>query len=216
MNRAATSALAESYGRAIVHLRASDARLAQVIESVGPSSIRQIRDPFTALCWSIVHQQVSLKAAAAIYKRFVGLCPRGRLTAVEVSALTDEQLRSAGLSRPKVVYVRDVAEHFVDGRLRASDLRHMSDAAVLEAVMQVRGVGRWTGEMLLMFSLERLDVLPVGDFGLRSAVRLVYRTRGLPTAERITRLAEPWRPFRSVATWYLWRCLGVPKPPEAP
>jgi DNA-3-methyladenine glycosylase II len=198
------------------HLIGSDARLAGVIRSVGPWLIPQKRDPFAALCWSMVHQQVSLKAAAAIYERFAGLCARKRPTPAAVLALTDAQFRQAGFSRQKVAYVRDLAEHFADGRLRPSVLRRSDDAAVLEAVTRVRGIGRWTAEMLLMFSLGRLDVLPVGDFGLRSAVRLVYRTRGLPTPERITRLAKPWRPYRSVATWYLWRSLGVPKPAEGP
>ncbi|HEY3243657.1 MAG TPA: DNA-3-methyladenine glycosylase [Phycisphaerae bacterium] len=194
------------------HLSAGDARLAGIIARVGPWKIPRIGEPFTALCRSIVHQQLGMKAAAVIYGRLAALCPRRQPTPTKILALSEGELRTIGLSRQKSAYLRNLAEHFADGSLRTATLRRMNDEEVIAAATQVKGVGRWTAEMLLIFSLGRLDVLPVGDFGLRSAVQKTYRMRGLPKPKRIAKLAKPWQPYRSVATWYLWRSLDTPNP----
>jgi DNA-3-methyladenine glycosylase II len=167
-----------------------------------------IRDPFAALVSSIVHQQLSMKAAGTILSRLRAICTEGRLTPKALSALPADRLRSAGLSRQKIRYLRDLSERFGSGRIRAAGLRRMDDERVIATVTQILGIGRWTAEMLLIFGLGRPDVWPIDDLGIRSAAKKAYRLRGDPSAARLARLAEPWRPYRSVASWYLWRSLG--------
>lgn len=189
------------------HLRRADERFAPLIDRFGLERPVITSDPFVALVGSIVQQQISMGAANAIYGRLRDLCPRRRVTPAAVLTLDDAALRGVGLSRQKIRYARELASHFADGRLRSRQLRRMDDAAVVAATTQVIGIGRWTAEMLLIFCLERPDVWPVDDLGLRKAVQRFCRKREMPAPRAIERLADPWRPYRSYATWYLWRSL---------
>jgi DNA-3-methyladenine glycosylase II len=129
-------------------------------------------------------------------------------------AATEEELRAAGLSRQKLVYLRDLAAHFADGRLSEGDFDHLDDDEVVERVTMVKGIGRWTGEMFLMFSLGRPDVLPVDDLGVRRGMQITYALEDAPKPNRMREIAEPWAPYRSVGTWYMWRALGVDVPDQ--
>ena len=166
----------------------------------------QHTDPFQALVHAIVSQQLSTKAAATIAARVDGLLG-GLPTPARVGAVSDVQLRAAGLSGQKVCYVRDLAQRLEEGLLRLDALDRMSDEDVITALTSVKGIGRWTAEMFLMFRLHRPDVLPVGDLGIVKAIQRAYRLRALPTTARMLRLGEAWRPYRSVACWYLWASL---------
>lgn len=194
-------------------LARKDRRLAELIRRIGPGGPALIRDPFAALVGSIVHQQVSLSAGAAMYRRLKTRCPRGRLTAGAVRQLTDADLRAAGLSRQKAAYVRGIAEAFATRRLTARRLRALPDEQVIEAATQLKGVGRWTAEMLLIFCLGRPDVWPVDDFGLRKAAQQFLGRNEPPRPAELAELGEPWRPYRTYAAWYLWRSLERQLPP---
>ncbi|MCK4340173.1 MAG: DNA-3-methyladenine glycosylase 2 family protein [Phycisphaerae bacterium] len=198
---------------AVRHLRRADQRLGQLITHIGPHTPIITRDPFIALIGSIVQQQVSMSAATAIYKRLKGLCPRNRLTSRSILALDEDALRGVGLSRQKSAYVRNIASAFASRTLNAAKLRRMSDEEVIDATTCIKGVGRWTAEMLLIFCLERPDVWPVDDLGLKKAVRNFMNWDELPAAGSMNELAEPWRPYRTYATWYLWRGLEGPLMP---
>ncbi len=171
----------------------------------------QHADPFRALVGAIVSQQLSVKAAATIQARFEALFVRGRRrrfpTPAEVMAVSDEALRAVGLSRMKVSFIRDLCQRILDGSLRLADLDGLDDEAVIEALVAVKGIGRWTAEMFLMFRLQRPDVLPVGDLGIVRGFQKVYGWRTAPTPAKMARTAEAWRPYRSVACWYLWQHL---------
>jgi DNA-3-methyladenine glycosylase II len=168
---------------------------------------RQHSDPFIALTHAIISQQLSTKAAATIARRFDALF-EGRPTAAAVASATESDLRSVGLSTQKLRYMRDLAEKIENGVLRLDLLDEMSDQDVIEALTLVKGIGRWTAEMFLMFRLHRPDVLPTDDLGIVNAVKRAYQLRSRPTAKRLLRLGESWRPYRSVACWYLWASLG--------
>jgi DNA-3-methyladenine glycosylase II len=190
------------------HLRRADARLAAVVEQVGPCRLRPQGRPFRSLVEAIVSQQISGQAADAILRRFRGLFPGRPFPApADVLAIPAERLRGAGLSNQKAAYVRDLAARFSDGTIRPRRFGRLTDDEIVEELIQVKGIGRWTAEMFLIFSLNRLNVLPVDDLGLRKAMQRVYRLRKLPTPETIQRLAAPWHPYCTVATWYLWRSL---------
>ena len=168
---------------------------------------RQHADPFTALTRAIISQQLSTKAAATIAGRFDALCGPGGPTPAAVEALDDAQLRAAGLSSQKIGYLRDLCLRIRSGVLRLDTIESLPDQAVVDALTQVKGIGRWTAEMFLIFRLHRPDVLPVGDLGILKAVQRVYGLRTVPTAARLTRIGESWRPYRSIACWYLWASL---------
>jgi DNA-3-methyladenine glycosylase II len=196
---------------AIEHLRKSDHRLRRIIDRVGPCALAPRRDYFPALCEAIVSQQLAAKAAATIFRRFTALFARHRPTGTALLELGNDDLRGAGLSRQKIGYLRDLATKFNDGTIPQRRLARMDDDAVIAALTQVKGVGVWTGQMFLIFVLNRPDILPVDDLGLRKAAQLLYNLPDLPARTELTDLAEPWRPFRSVATWYLWQSLnGTP------
>lgn len=190
-----------------------DPRMARLIERIGPHRPIITPDPFAALVGSILQQQVSMSAAAAIQQRLAGLCSAGRLTSAAVLGLDQAALRGAGLSRQKALYVRGLAEAFDSGALSARRLRRMSDEAVITAVTRLKGVGRWTAEMLLIFCLERPDVWPIDDLGLRKAVRTFLGMKRLPAPRTMQRAGTPWRPYRTYASWYLWRSLEGPLMP---
>jgi DNA-3-methyladenine glycosylase II len=190
-------------------LRKADPVFIPLIDRAGPCGLAPRRDHFVALCKSIYSQQISTKVAATLFARFRAQFPRQRPTPAAVLALlaTGEKWRECGLSRQKRDYLIDLAKHFDDGSLAGRRLARMEDERIIETLTQVKGVGRWTAEMFLMFVLNRPDVLPVDDFGLRKGVQKAYGLEGPPTAAGIRELAEPWRPWRSVGTWYMWRGL---------
>jgi DNA-3-methyladenine glycosylase II len=201
---------------AVAHLSQADPALARLIEAAGPfrMAIRTMHSPFEALARNIVYQQLNGTAAAAIHARVVALAGRGRLRPQDVLQASDDELRRAGLSRNKLEALRDLAAKTVDGTVPTlARLKRMSDDEIIARLTQVRGVGRWTVEMLLMSRLGRPDVLPVGDFGVRKGFSLLYGTAALPTPKELTAYAERWRPYRTVASWYMWRAVELP--PEA-
>jgi DNA-3-methyladenine glycosylase II len=164
-------------------------------------------DPFSALVRTIVGQQLSTKAAATIHRRLLDLLPDGLATPAALDALNDAQLRQVGLSRQKSGYIRDLSMKAASGELPLEHLSEMSDEEVIEAITKVKGLGRWSAEMFLMFRLRRPDVLPVDDLGIVNAIHRLYKLRKRPDAKRIRKLGEAWRPYRTVACWYLWRSL---------
>jgi DNA-3-methyladenine glycosylase II len=189
-----------------------DPVLARAIKQIGPCGLadRQRRDHLTALVGAIVSQQLSTKAAASIFGRFASLFPDGTpLTAEAIAAVDDLTLRGVGLSGQKVRYLRDLSARIIDGRLRLNELDTLDDEQVIERLMEVKGFGRWTAEMFLMFRLHRPDVLPVDDLGIVKAVQRLYGLRKRPDARRLRRLGEAWKPYRSVASWYLWQTLRM-------
>jgi DNA-3-methyladenine glycosylase II len=194
---------------AVRHLNRVDPALGRVIQKVGPCTLAPRRDYFVVLCKAIFTQQISTAVAAVLFGRFRELFPRRRPTpALVLEALRREPaevIRRCGLSRQKAVYLQDLAQHFVDNRIPTRRLARMDDEAVIEALVNVNGIGRWTAEMFLIFTLNRPDVLPVDDLGLREGVRVIYRLGERPAAKLLTEMGERWRPWRSVATWYVWR-----------
>ena len=167
----------------------------------------QHTDPYKALVHSIMSQQLSTNAAATIAGRFDALFGGRFPTPRQVLDMPEEKLRSVGLSGMKVSFVRDLARRIEDGSLRLDALDAMTDEQVIEALTAVKGIGRWTAEMFLMFRLHRPDVLPVGDLGIVNAIKRQYRLRKTPTPQRMMQLGESWRPYRSIACWYLWASL---------
>jgi len=163
-------------------------------------------DPFPALVRTITAQQISTKAAATIHGRLVALMPAG-VHPEAMLALTDEQLRQAGLSRQKTAYLRDLAAKVASGELPVGSLHELDDEQVIEAIVKVKGLGRWSAEMFLMFRLRCPDVLPVDDLGIVNAIQRLYGLRKKPKPDRIRKIGETWRPYRTVACWYLWRSL---------
>jgi DNA-3-methyladenine glycosylase II len=194
----------------VAHLARVDPVLRSIVERVGPLRLRAPRrvDAFAALARAIVFQQLSGKAAETIHGRFAALFDGGPTPSGVLDA-AEERLRSAGLSRAKALAVRDLAAATRDGRLVLPLSRRLDDDALVERLVSVRGIGPWTAHMFLILQWGRPDVLPVADLGLRNAVRRAYGLRRDPDPARLSALAEPWRPWRSVATWYLWRSLDV-------
>ena len=192
---------------ALRRLRRRDPRLARVIRRVGPCRLRATGDPYRSLLRSVLHQQLAGAAARAIEARLQAPY-RGRYPAPAVLAAAGEpELRAVGLSRQKSATVKAVAAAFAEGRLDARRLRRMSDDEVTQAVTAIRGIGEWTAHMLLMTCFASPDVLPVGDYGVRKGAQRLYGLSDLPKRAELEALAEPWRPYRSVAAWYLWRVM---------
>lgn len=196
------------YSRARRVLARRDPILRDLMRRHGPCGLAESQhtDPFVALLRAIISQQLSTKAAATIAGRVEALLD-GKPTPSAVAGATDAHLRAAGLSGQKVSYVRDLCGRIEDGTLPLKALDCMTDDQVIESLTQVKGIGRWTAEMFLMFRLHRPDVLPVGDLGIVKAVQRAYRLRTVPSPARLLRLGESWRPYRSVACWYLWASL---------
>ena len=199
--------------RAVTHLSAGDPVLARLIDAIGPlGDAREGRpyrdDHYGALVRSITGQQLSVRAARAIYGRLTARFDGRPPTPHEILADDPEELRAAaGLSRAKVGYLRSLAEHVVSGELELERLDELSDEEVIAELVAVKGLGTWTAHMFLMFHLERPDVLAVGDLGIRRAIERAYVLGGLPAPEAIEEIAEPWRPYRTLACRYLWRSL---------
>ena len=188
-----------------------DPVLGAAVKRIGPCGLaaRQRHDHLTALIGAIVSQQLSTRAAATIFGRFVALFPDGAIPgAAAIHALEDQALRGVGLSGQKVGYLRDLCARIGDQRLVLDELDALADEQVIERLTAVKGFGRWTAEMFLMFRLHRPDVLPVGDLGIVTAIQRLYGLRKRPDPKRILKIGEPWRPYRSVASWYLWQTLA--------
>jgi len=200
--------LATDYSKARRLLARRDPVLRELMREHGPCGLAdaQHTDPFRALVSAIISQQLSTKAAATIKARLVTLVA-SRLTPSRIAAVSDDALRGVGLSRQKIAYLRDLCNRVTGGDLALDQLDAMTDDDVVVALTSVKGIGRWTAEMFLMFRLHRPDVLPVGDLGIVKAVQQAYGLRKMPTPERLTKLGEQWRPYRSVACWYLWASL---------
>lgn len=198
---------------AVRHLKHTDPVLRRLIGRLGPCELAQEceRNQFGALVDAILYQQLAYRAAQTIARRFRLLyaldgATRGRLPRADELLLTPKRkLRAAGVSRQKIGYLRDLARKAAGGKLKPGRFGRLSDDEVIENLTQVKGIGRWTVEMFLIFSLGRLDVLPVGDLGLQYGFKDAYRLRALPSERWMHRTAEPWRPYRTVATWYLWK-----------
>ena len=191
---------------AIVHLRQADPVMRAIIDQVGAYRI-QFRDPdFETLVKSIVYQQLSGRVAGVIFGRVTDAAG-GRLTPEGILKLRPVRMRTLGLSGQKTVYIRDLARHTRDGRLAFEELARLPDEAVIERLTEVKGIGVWTAHMFLIFALRRPNVLPTGDLGIRNAIRKAYGLLELPKPAEMETLSEPWRPYRTVASWYLWRSL---------
>ena len=197
---------------AVAELSAADVKLARAIATVGPCTMipRLEGSHFDHLTRNIVFQQLSGAAAGTIHGRFVERCGEGKQpTPQQILAHDDATMRACGLSAAKVAAIRDLALHVADNRLPMERLSDMDDQAVIDALVQVRGIGVWTAQMFLMFRLGRPDVLPVLDLGVRKGAQRIYRMRKLPEAARLEKVAKAWKPWRSVASWYCWRVLDL-------
>jgi DNA-3-methyladenine glycosylase II len=194
--------------KAVIHLKKSDPVLRAIIERVGPCRMEFGLPEFCSLAEAIVYQQLNGKAAVTIFKRFAALAG-DPLTPEGILQLSDEQLRSVGLSKQKSAYLKDLAAKTVAGLLDFSRLQALTDDEVIQHLTQVKGVGIWTAHMFLMFSLRRPDVLPTGDYGVQVAMRKHYKKRKLPKPKDMEKIAKAWAPYRSVACWYLWRSLDI-------
>ena len=197
--------------KAITHLRKTDPVMADVIAQVGSCTLlpRTEWTHFDALVRSIVYQQLSGKAAATIHGRVLTLIGEGAGAPQRIVATQHESLRAAGLSTAKANYVRNLAEHALDGSLPVDSLHELSDDDAIAALTQVKGIGRWSAQMFLMFRLGRPDVLPELDLGVQKGIQKAYRLRKLPTPVQVLRRGRKWAPYRTVAAWYMWRILEV-------
>ena len=194
--------------KALNHLRKCDPVLCAIIERVGPFRMQYGPAEFCSLAETIVYQQLNGKAAATIFKRFAALAGEP-LTPGGILKLSDEQLRGVGLSKQKSAYLKDLAAKTASGALDFARLPDLSDAAVIEQLTQVKGIGVWTAHMFLMFALRRPNVLPTGDYGVQAAIKKHYRKRKLPKPKDMEKIARVWEPYRSVACWYMWRSLDI-------
>jgi DNA-3-methyladenine glycosylase II len=195
------------------HLCSRDRVLKKIVDRVGECALepKPRRNPFQSLAMAIAHQQLNGRAASTILGRFRGLFEGRRFPRPEdLARVSDEQLRSVGFSRAKVAALRDLAEKVIEGTVPSNRaLNRLSDDEIVERLTQVRGIGRWTVEMLLIFQMGRPDVLPADDFGIRNGFRLAYRRAELPTRSEVLEQGERWRPYRTTASWYLWRAVDL-------
>jgi len=194
--------------KAVNHLKKCDPVLRAIIERVGPCRMEYGSAEFHSLAEAIVYQQLNGKAAVTIFNRFAALAGEP-LTPEGILKLTDEQLRSVGLSKQKSAYLKDLAAKTAAGQLDFARLPELSDEEVIQHLTQVKGIGVWTAHMFLMFSLRRPNVLPTGDYGVQMAVKKHYKKRKLPKPKDMEKIARAWEPYRSVACWYMWRSLDI-------
>ena len=205
----ATADVVRERRRALAHLRRADERIARVIDQVGTCRFapRIEGTHFDALLRAIVYQQLSGKAASTILGRILALYGGAYPTADQLAATPEEQLRAAGLSRQKLSYLRDLARHVQDGSLPLDRVDDLDDAEIIEALTAVKGIGRWSAQMFLMFRLGRPDVLPDADLGIRKGIQRAYRMRKLPPPKKVQQVGARWSPYATYACWYLWRSL---------
>jgi DNA-3-methyladenine glycosylase II len=204
-----------NYPNAIAVLKAADPILGQLIDQVGDCTLGmepRSGDLLYTLCESILHQQLSTKVAKIIHQRFIGLYPAG-LTPQLLLGTSEEDLRSVGLSRPKIRYLQDLAAHVAQGLPTLEELDKLDDETIISTLTPIKGIGRWTVEMLLIFRLGRLDVWPVDDLGIRTGAQRLYGWKEMPDRKTLFKQGEPWQPYRTIAAWYLWRSLERPKAP---
>jgi len=187
------------------HFDKNDAIMAQLIRESGPIKLKRNRNYFKVLCNAIIGQQISVAAADAITIRFNKLFNGNSPTSKAVMQLGDSDLQKVGLSKQKVAYLKDLSFHFHEKILRPHRLHHMNNDEVIRQLTRVHGIGRWTAEMFLIFSLNRPDVLPIGDLGLQLSLKKLYRMRKLPTIKRMQSIGKKWNPLETVGTWYAWR-----------
>jgi DNA-3-methyladenine glycosylase II len=201
--------MASTHRTALAHLRRVDPVLGEIIARVGtpPPPPRRTGTHYDALVRAIVYQQLSGKAAGTIHRRFRALYPKKRLRAELVLATSDDALRSAGLSRQKIGYLRDLSAKVADGSLPLAHLGRLPDDEIIEHLIQVKGIGRWTVQMFLMFRLGRPDVLPELDLGIQNAIQRAYGLKARATPKDVLRVGEKWRPHATTACWYMWRSL---------
>ena len=199
--------------KAITHLKKSDAVLAAIIERAGAYKIRYAEPGFKTLVQSIVSQQLNGKAAETIFARLEAAV-KGAITPEAILRLRPARMRAVGLSGQKMKYIRELARMTRDGEINFEQCLKLEDGAVVEHLTRVKGVGVWTVHMFLMFALRRHDVLPTGDFGIRMAMKKAYGLEDLPKPAEMEKIAAAWRPYSSVACWYLWRSLEVKKKSE--
>jgi DNA-3-methyladenine glycosylase II len=197
--------------RALRHLRTADPIMRDLMKRAGPFTLKPRRDRFHTLVGSIISQQISGKAADSIRMRLKQRIAPDRISADSLLRLTAEDLRQVGVSPQKAKYLHDLAERVANGSLRLNTLARLSDEEVIEALIQVKGIGVWTAQMFLIFSLGRLDVFPHDDLGVRVAIRNLYGLVDLPDKHVSHRIAASWRPYASVGAWYCWRSLDIPK-----
>lgn len=198
---------------AIRHLRRVDSVMSDLIDKAGPFTLKLERNRFGLLVRSILSQQISTKAARAIRLRLDQLLLPDKLSPEAVAGVTDQQLRSVGLSSQKVTYLRDLGTRVLNGQLRLDRIGRRSDEAAIAELIAVRGIGRWTAQMFLIFALGRLDIFPHDDLIVRSSIRELYGLPELPDKRTSHEIAQPWSPYRSVATWYCWRLIDVKHDP---
>jgi DNA-3-methyladenine glycosylase II len=203
------------FPRAQRHLARRDPVLRRLIGLIGPCTLRHNPDRFEVLVRSIISQQISARAAVAIGNRLLAGLGKKAFRPASLLAASEETLQAAGLSTAKRLSLRDLAEKVVRRQVPLSRLHELSDEEVIEKLVPVRGIGRWTAEMFLIFALGRLDVLPLADHGLRAGIKRHYGLEELPANEHLIELAEPWRPYRTVATWFMWRSFGFVPQSEA-
>lgn len=204
--------------KAVSHLRRADPVMARVIERVGPCRycVSDGGSHFDAVVRSIVYQQLSGSAAGTIHSRLLALYDGATPEPARLLATADDALRGVGLSRQKISYLRDLAMRVESDDVPLQSIHELDDAAVIEALTRVKGVGRWTAQMFLMFRLGRPDVLPELDLGVRKAIQLAYRTRSLPSLERVRKIGARWAPYRTIASWYLWASIDMKEPKPIP
>ena len=197
--------------RAIAHLTRADPVLGEVIRQVGPFRLspRAEGTHFDAVCRSIIYQQLSGKAAATIHGRVLALYGGRSPQPSELAATAEEQLRAVGLSRQKLSYLKDLASRVATSELLIETLHDLDDDEVIGTLVRIKGVGRWTAQMFLMFRLGRLDVLPDIDLGIQKGMQKAYRLRKLPTPDRVNKIGAKWAPYRSIGSWYMWRLLDT-------
>lgn len=200
-----------SHRKALNHLKRVDPVMARLITQVGPCRFEAIADHnhFHHLVRAIVGQQLSTIAARTIHGRFMALFKKSPLPADEVAAMEDERLRAVGLSRAKAAYIKDLARRVHANELPLDRVESMSDAEIIEALTQVKGIGRWSAQMFLIFRLGRPDVLPDADLGIQKGVQRTYKLRKLPTPKRVVQIGKSWSPHATIASWYLWRSLEL-------
>ena len=202
---------ADDYARARRVLMRRDPELGAIIKRAGPCTMQAYRegDLFSALVETIVSQQLSTRVADVIYGRICALCSAAASpTPAALLALSTDELRRAGLSAAKATYVHGLAAAIAEGRVSLETLEHLPDDEVIATLSTIKGIGRWSAQMILLFRLNRPDVWPTGDLGIVRALERHYRMRKTPTLKRLEKLGDPWRPYRSVAAWYLWRSLS--------
>ena len=193
---------------AVQYLCKVDSNLEKIIKIVGKYSINIRNDPFQSLVESIIYQQLAGKAANAIYNRFINYYNNKQITPARILNSPNDNLKKVGLSNRKIDYLKNLASHVYDGRINLEELPKMNDEEIINKLVNVKGIGRWTSEMFLIFSLGRQDILPVTDLGVRKAIQKVYSLSELPKPNIMMEIAKPWRPYRSIATWYLWKSLS--------